>query len=124
MDDKTLKALKASIAKWNKNARAMTPWEYKTNSWDCPLCVLFIWKNCSWCPVVEKTDRKGCVGTPYEGADDAGKRWRGVVSGDRYYDEGTEGFDDRVMGLRTAARLRAKEEVDFLKSLLPVDNQK
>ena len=41
MDAKTLEALKASIAKWERNAEAKTPAEYKITSDDCPLCKLF-----------------------------------------------------------------------------------
>ena len=103
MDAKTLEALKASIAKWERNAEAKTPGEYKIGEEDCPLCVMFkIWPDeCEGCPVFERTGIKSCRGTPYVQAATARRDWRcGYVTADR-------------------ARAAARDEVAFLKSLLP-----
>ena len=103
MDAKTLEALKASIAKWERNAEAKTPGEFRTHANDCPLCELFNHKpdNCNGCPVKDKTGEKFCRRTPYVLADSANHAWR-------------QGF-----GPQDRAHAAARDEVAFLKSLLP-----
>jgi len=100
MDAKTLKALKASIEKWERNAVAETPDGYLTGSDDCPLCALFYAKSCVGCPVREKTRLSLCDGSPYRKAYGAWEEW----------EDG---------GPIEAAHTAAREEVAFLKSLLP-----
>lgn len=103
MDAKTLEALKASIAKWERNAEAKTPAEFKIGEADCPLCELFIYPDrCEGCPVFEKTGERFCKGTPYINAHSAAYEWR----------IGSKAAADR-------AHAAARDEVAFLKSLLP-----
>jgi hypothetical protein len=106
MDDRTLEALKASIAKWERNARAETPAEYLTATHHCPLCDLFYWKSdCHGCPVSMRTAERNCWGTPYIEASKAKYEWW----------EGT--------GTAEQAHAAARAEVSFLKSLLPPDEE-
>ena len=95
MTEKTLTALKGSIKKWEKIVAGTGTDEGWSN---CPLCQLFYGepRNCNGCPVKEKTHLSACVCTPYTKF--ATARQRKDVSGSRKY---------------------AKEELKFLKSLLP-----
>ena len=103
MDAKTLEALKASIAKWERNAEADRATSYRTSPSDCPLCDLFFREECQGCPVSERTGRSKCDGTPYDDAHRAKVRWYwGVFSEAEQY-----------------AHAAARDEVAFLKSLLP-----
>lgn len=73
MDDKTLAALKGSIAKWKSIVDGTGKDEGADN---CPLCKQFIdcyeideeGNNicCVGCPVSQKTGKEGCLGSPYE----------------------------------------------------------
>jgi len=109
MNAQTLEALKASIAKWERNAEAKTPDDYKTGQDDCPLCKLFIAVSdldmCVGCPVAEKTGEDGCSGTPYLRAWQARSKWS---------------FEPKSTKHRAASHAAARDEVAFLKSLLPV----
>jgi len=102
MGPKTLKALKASIAKWGRNAKVKDPDKYLLDSDDCPLCGMFYRNNCEGCPVYLKTGKWACGGTPYSAAH---KAWS-------FWDEGGEN------GME-AAHAAARAEVAFLQSLLP-----
>jgi hypothetical protein len=105
MDAKTLEALKASIAKWERNAEAKTRFEYRTGDDDCPLCELFIYPgNCEGCPVFDRTGERFCRGTPYIKASNARMRW---------------GADPKSPDAPERAHAAARDEVAFLKSLLP-----
>ena len=98
MGAKTLEALKGSIAKWERNSRVRNPENFLLGRTDCPLCNLF-WKGgCERCPVFERGHFQ-CEETPF--------------------DEACKGHDfwDRDNG--KSARTAAREEVAFLKSLLP-----
>lgn len=90
MDAKTLKALHGSIAKWEGIVAGTMDDRGEDN---CPLCKLFLKKNCEGCPVFEKTLEEGCHGTPYRQTLRA---------------KSTEEYDSH-----------AQAELDFLKSLLP-----
>jgi hypothetical protein len=103
MDARTLEALKASIAKWEKNTVAESPDEYRTFTTDCPLCNIFYLRDCAGCPVSKNTGKMACSGTPYSAATFAKFRW---MNGD---------------GDKREAQAAALEEVAFLKSLLPSD---
>lgn len=104
MDKKTLKALKASIVKWDNNAKAETPKQYLTSSDDCPLCKLFnTYGGCTGCPVFEHTRRHYCAKTPYQAARDAAGNWA--------WDGGDK---NKQKALSAAAK-----EAAFLRSLLP-----
>lgn len=102
MNAQTLEALKASIAKWERNAEAERPDEYLTSDVDCPLCVLFIRSDCDGCPVFERAGERECRGTPYRTAVSARFNWNRDQNG------------------AARARAAARDEVAFLKSLLPV----
>lgn len=103
MDDKTLAALKASIAKWDRNAEADTPDAYLVDAEDCPLCDLF-WRNeCGGCPVKAATGQVCCDGSPYIKALAARRRW---IFG---------------AGPAFAAHKAVRAEAAFLRSLLPKD---
>ncbi|WP_424967298.1 hypothetical protein [Dinoroseobacter sp. S375] len=105
MDAKTLEALKASIAKWEKNARVRKAENAKLTVIDCPLCDLFHKLGCEGCPVAERTGEISCWDTPYEHA----------------YHERGEWLEDASRG--PLFRAAAREEVAFLKSLLPEAEQ-
>jgi len=62
----------------------------------CPLCRLFMDDFCSGCPVAKATDRLGCNGTPW-----------------------IQAYSARKAGDLDAFHTAAREEVAFLKSLLP-----
>jgi hypothetical protein len=105
MDAQTLEALNASIAKWERNAEAENRFEYRTGESDCPLCALFIFPgHCEGCPVFQKTGERFCRFTPYMDASYARIMW-----GDT---PGSSAARDR-------AHAAARDEVAFLKSLLP-----
>lgn len=73
MDEKTLTALKGSIAKWE----GIVAGTMEDNGPDnCPLCKEFYHLNCKGCPVATDTAMSGCEGTPYY-----------------YYEEGDESED-------------------------------
>lgn len=104
MNAQTLEALKASIAKWERNAEATDPFEYKISEKNCPLCELFIHPGRCWgCPVFDRTGERFCKETPYILANLARFDWC----------DGAKGAIDR-------AHAAARDEAAFLKSLLPV----
>lgn len=103
MDARTLEALKASIEKWERNARVRSPQNYRLQASDCPLCDLFFNKACIGCPVMIETGADCCDNSPYRSAVLAHRRW---MNGE---------------GTVQQARAAAREEVAFLKSLLPVE---
>lgn len=100
MDERTLTALKGSIAKWEAIV-AGTGADHGPDN--CPLCERYFMDQCFGCPVREKTRRGGCCRSPYVQWDDA--RFK--------------------LGTCTASTpelvVLAQAEVDFLRSLLPVE---
>lgn len=101
MLEKTLEALKDSIAKWKKNCEVKSLDNVLLGSSTCPLCNLFnpsgdlyYEDKCVGCPVYENTGTMYCNNTPYEQIED----------------------DD--VDFDTFIEL-AHEEVKFLESLLP-----
>ena len=91
-----LGALKESIKKWEWLAKHRgSPLPY-TDAETCALCNIYISgdkDNCMGCPVMERTGTKSCVGTPY--------------------------CDYSLALDHKEAKLAARAEVKFLKSLLP-----
>jgi hypothetical protein len=67
MDERTLTALKGSIAKWEGIVAGTVDDDGPNN---CPLCQEFYIANCNGCPVKEETGMTGCGGTPYDYFDD------------------------------------------------------
>lgn len=101
MDAKTLEALKASIAKWERNAEVTYLYDAQVYGDTCPLCALFSKEessDCHGCPVATKTGKPQCKGSPWVDAIDAK-------------------FDYGLKAFRAAAR----KEAEFLKSLLPAE---
>lgn len=110
MDARTLEALNASIAKWERNAEAETPDEYLISAGDCPLCHLFYNDYCEDCPVAARTGKNVCRNTPYYDAVDARYAW--ILAR-------IDGDEDKVTAAREDSQENARAEVAFLKSLLP-----
>jgi hypothetical protein len=69
MDAKTLEALDASIAKWDRVAENGDANTFITSS-ACPLCDIFInpLGACAGCPVQRATRQVGCGGSPWDDA--------------------------------------------------------
>jgi len=101
---KMRKALEASIEKWERNASVATAAQLPAvpvGGLDCPLCVACgIGEDeeaiCSKCPVMRRTGKDACAGTPF-------------------YDCWRAQYFRNLADFRRHAQL----EVDFLKSLLP-----
>lgn len=96
MDERTLTALKESIVKWEKRAAGDHYGNLGCSS--CPLCRLFHSEfrtddeeSCTGCPIFEKTEEDYCNLTPY------------------------------IAYTRNNSDKNAKLMLDFLKSLLPVE---
>lgn len=102
MNAKTLRALKASIEKWERFARGKARKADTIFVETCPLCREF-WPSCSGCPVANKTGSAGCIDTPWE----------------HVYDVFEKIPESRDFRDYRRFRLAARVEVDFLKSLLP-----
>ena len=103
--DKTERALQGSIKKWEQILNEGGKDEGREN---CPLCTLFFTKNCKGCPVFELADRAFCRATPYEEWEDHHSSWHHTGPA----------FPRCIhIGCQKCKDL-AKEEVNFLKSLL------
>lgn len=108
MTPETLKALNESIEHWEIMAKGGIHNKEGHKPFDtyCSLCKLFNSKEhnlknyCNGCPVFERTGHKLCIGSPYRHASYA---WE-------------DKLDIRFKEL-------AKEEVEFLRSLLPKENE-
>jgi phosphoribosyl-dephospho-CoA transferase len=96
MPRSTLMALKQSIKHWEENASITELADAGILSSDCALCKKFFRNSCRGCLVYERTKKKLCMGTPYDKASEAKRK------------NDLEAF-----------LLAAREEVEFLKSLLP-----
>lgn len=115
MDKETLEALRGSIVKWEKIASG----EGKDcGAVNCPLCRLFNNDDegkgfCFGCPVMGRTGVDGCDGTPYVefhkiAANMPDQRQFSVFS-----------FTGGYVASTDALKTIAKQEVEFLRSLLP-----
>jgi hypothetical protein len=93
MDAETLEALRGSIKKWEGVIAGTVEEQGSAN---CPLCQRFVDGQCRGCPVMQSTGQKYCQGSPYHSYVDAEE------------DEDDDGMAEQ-----------AKNELDFLKSLLP-----
>jgi len=101
MDAETLKALRGSIAKWE---RVVSTGASGTSYADCALCALFWAADCIGCPVSQRTGESHCDGSPFED----------------YMSERHElrlGSKERTSD--PAVKEAAERELAFLKSLLP-----
>ena len=107
MDDKTLTALKGSIAKWDAIADGTGADRGIDN---CPLCALFYNHNCDGCPVYEKTEYEDCQNSPYE-------QWQHDYRSEcGIYPTGAGGG---AYATTDSLKALARKEADFLRSLLP-----
>jgi hypothetical protein len=115
MEPKVLKALRGSIAKWEKIVLGTG---YDAGSDNCPLCQIFNRDEmegkdcCIGCPVMKKTRKRWCEGTPYHAfADMVGKTSPTTIS------TGTLAWHYRAV---TSEQIRAAAKMlIFLQSLLP-----
>lgn len=110
MDDRTLKALRASIKHWEDNVEARSPHNASAAASKCALCEMFTLDPddcCTGCPVSNATGQTECENTPYYTARTALVVWRKEPSNDE---------------LRAAWRKGAQAELDFLRSLLPKES--
>lgn len=98
MPHATLAALRGSIAKWRDIVAGTA--EDKGNE-NCPLCSLFLSKNCTGCPVSVASGQVHCWGTPYQ-------KWCAVI-----------GYTKQRYAYNATSRAAAQAELDFLRSLLP-----
>lgn len=116
MDAKTLEALKGSIAKW----QAIVDGTGEDRGFNnCPLCRLFGVShyaeeiNCRGCPVFEKTGKHVCKGTPYY-------KWINIFDEiDWQYR-----YREKLIVFNTDLLYAALAELEFLKSLLPVPEER
>ena len=109
MKNETLEALKKSIIKWEKIAKSTK--EMDLGRVNCALCYLFNDIACEGCPIYSKTKKKYCKDTPFiEWSHHAQLHGRN----DTYFDKGLR----REPGCKECLRL-VREELNFLKSLLP-----
>lgn len=91
MDDKTAKALEASITHWSQHslaatsAQAVPPDYHAVLGGECALCVQFAGASCTGCPIKAKEQEKweadgdaweGCDGSPWGAARRAATNWR------------------------------------------------
>lgn len=101
MTPETLAALQGSIVKWENIVAGKDTDKGGDN---CPLCQMFAHNDsppvnwCEGCPVMKKTGKHSCEGTPYYST--------------YIYQQDPKTFDD-------LDRKRAQVELDFLRSLLP-----
>ena len=109
MKKETLEALKRSIAKWERIVKSTK--ELDLGRINCALCYLFNDITCEGCPIYKKTKKEYCRDTPYtEWSNHASTH----VINDNYFGDGLR----REPGCKECLRL-VREELNFLKSLLP-----
>ena len=113
MDKKTLEALKKSIVKWERIVKSTK--ELDLGSVNCALCILFNADGCGGCPIYKKTKKKYCRDTPHT-------EWTKHVIDDNYSSSYVGDGLRRKPGCRECLRL-VREELNFLKSLLPKENK-
>lgn len=102
MDNRTLIALKGSIAKWEAIV-AGTGEDH--GSVNCPLCTEFIDKDCKDCPIKQATKAIWCGKTPYM-----------AFAREAYMQRTSRATTPELVAL-------AQAELDFLRSLLPTEEQ-
>jgi hypothetical protein len=111
MEAKTLKALHGSIAKWQKIVLGTGKDGGDSN---CPLCKLYNYdgltlaQSCRGCPVMARTKKQYCGGTPYS-------VWLNSLMSERR-------FENKAFTLnqtRAAAKM-----LFFLQSLVPLNHGK
>lgn len=124
MNVETLAALKGSIRKWECIR------DQKVNDWgvnNCPLCQLFNNNNddkceqidCVGCPVYEKTKKEDCGDTPYKKFTQWLYKSEGIPYNFGHYHTAL------IRNTKLVGELKqlAQDEIDFLISLLPKENE-
>ena len=107
MTPETLTALQQSIEKWERIADGTGADEGPRN---CALCRIFYWRYfCADCPVENKTGVTSCDTTPYE-------VWT------KHHREAHH-IDTALRVQCNHCRELAQAEIDFLRSLLPTENE-
>ena len=102
MTPATLAALRGSIEKWEAIVAGTG---VDRGSENCPLCKMFFKaEECTGCPVMQKTGRPFCRGTPYDTFSRHADFLRGKIS-------------------REQQLAAARDELEFLKSLLPGEGE-
>lgn len=109
MNAETLKALKGSITKWR---RILAGRQRDHGGGDCPLCALYHYDGhaafCGGCPIHAATGGHGCNHTPH-------RAWL-----NHYYDRHEKrGLYAHVVGKCRTCKKLAREQLEFLQSLLP-----
>lgn len=66
MTTKTLKALKTTIERWERNTQLESFSLFAPGRKECALCTLFWGSGCAGCPVKLKTGESNCINTPYQ----------------------------------------------------------
>ena len=107
MKDETLKALKGSITKWKRIVNGKGKDVGNTN---CPLCTLF--PMCAGCPVADRADEDGCTNTPWE-------KWSLHQTNFHNLRPVFWGGSFSIVGKCRTCKKLAREELEFLQSLLP-----
>lgn len=110
MKPATLKALKRSIAHWKRLATGKERDGEEIGPECCSLCMAFQNKSCDGCPVAMRTGLSLCRASPW------GKAFATYTA--RIDKNNPDAFKD-VHEKDQAFRSAAKEELAFLKSLLP-----
>ena len=114
MEKETLEALKKSILKWKRIVHSSEALDRAEDN--CPLCALFRKQHtCRGCPVARKAGKTECRNTPFEA-------WYKHFEARGHYFNWNEP-NHRVPSCKKCMRL-AKEELAFLKSLLPKGKKK
>lgn len=108
MNSKTLEALRASIAHWDRLASGNRNKGEMIGVNHCSLCSVFYSLtslSCDGCPVMQRTGKRFCVDSPY-----------GEAANIIEDNEGEAGYD------LPAFKETAMRELEFLRSLLPEDH--
>lgn len=112
MNEETRAELLAEIRHWRDNARAETAEEYGDIYDGYELCARFMKQKCLGCPVMQRTGKAECEGTPYFRATKAYTKWRDATPETAREDEA-----------RSAAHAAATAFADWLEALLPEDGK-
>ena len=112
MNKETLTALKESIKKWKGILRGKKV-DGGTNN--CPLCKLYWSNDCYGCPVYKLSDKQGCENTPYED-------WADHHGAEEHQSYNSRGYVSMKIECDDCRDI-AKDELSFLKSLLPEEER-
>jgi len=107
MDEKTLTALRGSIAKWEGIVRGDMDDNGPAN---CPLCQEFIKGECLGCPVADCAEASYCRESPYE-------------EYCAYLDSFSYALEDGAVPRQEEVTRLAQAELDFLRGLLPTEEK-